>query len=217
MATLCASPPDSSRGHASARDSTPSCANNSRPVCSASRWGRAVARAPARGRHSAAPTCARRGNGTERRARRCAAADAASRDRAPGAPSSRASPTSMMPPANGSSPAMARRIVVLPEPDGPRSAIRSPGARIEVEAGYERRPPALSSTSRIVSDCISAGRDPPPPLEPARQRGERQRHRQVQRGANARRESPSSRGWSRKSGSAWSARPPSAPTRATSP
>ena len=84
MATRCASPPDSSRGRASARDSTPSCVSKSRAGLLRSVRAARHARAPARGTRSATPTCARTDGGIETRARRCGAADAAWRDRARG-------------------------------------------------------------------------------------------------------------------------------------
>ena len=144
-----------------------------------------------RDRRSAAPTCARRGSETGTRARRCAAAGAASRDSESAPPSRRASSTAIVPRSNGSRPAMARRIVVLPDPDGPRRAMRSPGRASRLRPATSVRPARDSVTSRKASSDSTRDSWPPdvdgvipPPFEPARQRGERQRHREIQHRAD---------------------------------
>ena len=80
-----------------------------------------------RDRRSAVPTCARTGSGTGTRARRCAATGATSRDRECAALRGARRPLEIVPRSNGSRPAMARRMVVLPRSGWSRSAIRSPG------------------------------------------------------------------------------------------
>ena len=132
----------------------PAARSNSRAVCSAAvmRDAMHVHRREADVLH--APTCARTGNGTERPARRCGAADAASRDPGPGRLRVGRRPLRSCPPANGSSPAIARRIVVFPEPDGPRSAIRSPGRASRLRCDTSVPPSARAARHRAAVSVL---------------------------------------------------------------
>ena len=123
------------------------------------------------------------------------------------------------PGSNASSPAIARRIVVLPEPDGPMQRDQLAALRHRTSTPRERRAAAAPqmdvlrrrSTRRHGVDAFQRR------SSRARQRGERQRHRQVERRAERAGNHPAADIGRRKSASAWSARSRSAPTRATSP
>ena len=171
IATRCASPPEISRGNASARCATPS-SSRSRPRLR-DRLGRApaAARAPARARRSGPLTDARTGSGAGIPCRPGRGARESSR---PGwrrhAASSRLCRPTIDPPSNGSSAAMARRIVVLPSPDSPISATSSPRFTCSVIERRTSRAPRRSFRP-LTSRITGAFMPPSPPSTGARAAG----------------------------------------------
>ena len=169
-----------------------------------------AARGPARGRRCRAPTDARRGSGTGTPCRLSGAARAASaadrlaleRDRV----DADLAAVEALEPGDR---AQDRRLARSREPHqrddfAARRTPRSTPRRISRVPRASCRPRTSSMTSDARAHTRSARL--PPLFEPPRQVRQRQRHREIQRRAQQRRESPSCRCWWRRSASAWSAR-----------
>ena len=167
-----------------ARRRTPQAARA--PGASASSRVQRRARAPAPGRRSAAPTDVRTGNGTETPCRPCGAAARSVRGAGAGAALERRHrPPTMRPAWNGSSPAIGAedRRLAGARRSHDRHELAARRRRTSRRSRICRSPRRRQTPSQAAGRGRSCGRRFPSLFEPPRQGGKRQRHGQIERGA----------------------------------